>query len=106
MLSAMQYPHWLMVAGAVLVVAGFIGLAFAKTGPLSPITSQREMKAKRKRPNVNRNLPGHRSHLGRQSSRGRPRKAGNRKALSGGFRAFSLAFDLRLRLDAGGSGDN
>ena len=24
--SAMEYPHWLMVAGAVLVVAGFIGL--------------------------------------------------------------------------------
>ena len=27
MLSAMQYPHWLMVAGAVLVVLGFIGFA-------------------------------------------------------------------------------
>ena len=24
----MQYPHWLMVAGAVLVVLGIIGLAF------------------------------------------------------------------------------
>jgi hypothetical protein len=23
----MQYPHWLMVAGAVLVVLGFIGFA-------------------------------------------------------------------------------
>jgi DNA-directed RNA polymerase alpha subunit len=30
MLSAMQYPHWLLVAGAVLVVVGFIGLAFRK----------------------------------------------------------------------------
>jgi hypothetical protein len=28
MLSAMQYPHWLMVTGAVLVVLGFIGSAF------------------------------------------------------------------------------
>jgi hypothetical protein len=28
MLPAMQYPHWLMVAGAVLVVIGFIGFAF------------------------------------------------------------------------------
>jgi hypothetical protein len=28
MLSAMQYPHWLMVVGAVLVVIGFIGFAF------------------------------------------------------------------------------
>ena len=24
----MQYPHWLMVAGGVLVVIGFIGFAF------------------------------------------------------------------------------
>ena len=29
-LSGMQYPHWLMVAGAVLVVVGFIGFAFQK----------------------------------------------------------------------------
>jgi hypothetical protein len=26
----MQYPHWLMVAGGVLVVIGFIGFAFQK----------------------------------------------------------------------------
>jgi hypothetical protein len=26
----MQYPHWLMVAGAVSVVLGFIGFAFHK----------------------------------------------------------------------------
>jgi DNA-directed RNA polymerase alpha subunit len=26
----MEYPHWLMVAGAVLVVVGLIGLAFQK----------------------------------------------------------------------------
>src|ERR1700694_557610 len=26
----MEYPHWLMVAGAVFVVVGFIGLAFHK----------------------------------------------------------------------------
>jgi hypothetical protein len=30
MLSAMEYPHWLMVAGAVLVVLGFTGFAFHK----------------------------------------------------------------------------
>ena len=24
----MQYPHWMMVAGAVLVVVGFVGFAF------------------------------------------------------------------------------
>ena len=27
-LSEMEYPHWMMVAGAVLVVLGFIGFAF------------------------------------------------------------------------------
>jgi hypothetical protein len=27
---AMEYPHWLMVAGAVLVALGFIGFAFSK----------------------------------------------------------------------------
>jgi hypothetical protein len=26
----MEYPHWLMVAGAILVVVGFIGLALQK----------------------------------------------------------------------------
>jgi preprotein translocase subunit Sss1 len=31
MLSAMEYPHWLMVAGAVLVVFGFIGFAFRES---------------------------------------------------------------------------
>ncbi len=30
MLSAMEYPHWLMIAGAALVVVGFIGFAFHK----------------------------------------------------------------------------
>jgi hypothetical protein len=29
-LSAMQYPHWLMIAGAVLVLLGFIGFAFSR----------------------------------------------------------------------------
>ena len=31
MLSAMEYPHWLIVAGAVLVVLGFVGIAFLKS---------------------------------------------------------------------------
>jgi hypothetical protein len=30
MLSEMEYPHWMMVAGAWLVVAGFIGLGFSR----------------------------------------------------------------------------
>src|SRR6476659_2629991 len=29
-LSEMEYPHWMMVAGACLVVAGFIGLGFSR----------------------------------------------------------------------------
>ena len=30
MLSAMEYPHWLIVAGACLVVVGFVGLTFRR----------------------------------------------------------------------------
>jgi hypothetical protein len=36
MLSAMEYPHWLMVAGAVLVVLGFIGFAFRQNSNAEP----------------------------------------------------------------------
>ena len=36
MLSAMEYPHWLMVAGAVLVVLGFIGFAFRQKRTVEP----------------------------------------------------------------------
>ena len=32
---AMEYPHWLIVAGAILVVIGFIGLAFRQK--LAPV---------------------------------------------------------------------
>ena len=34
-LSAMEYPHWLIVVGAILVVFGIIGLAFRQR--LAPI---------------------------------------------------------------------
>jgi LPXTG-motif cell wall-anchored protein len=30
MFSAIEYPHWLMIAGAFLVLSGLIGLAFRK----------------------------------------------------------------------------
>jgi heme/copper-type cytochrome/quinol oxidase subunit 2 len=36
MLSAMEYPHWLMVAGVVLVVLGFIGFAFRQNRNAEP----------------------------------------------------------------------
>jgi hypothetical protein len=29
-ISGMEYPHWLMAAGGVMVVVGFVGLAFQK----------------------------------------------------------------------------
>jgi hypothetical protein len=48
MLSAMQYPHWLMVAVAVLVVLGFIGFAFSKNRNLKPDHEATKMKAKGK----------------------------------------------------------
>jgi hypothetical protein len=31
----MQYSHWLMVAGGLLVILGFVGLAFRKSSPKS-----------------------------------------------------------------------
>lgn len=30
MLAAMEYPHWMIVAGALFIVLGFIGLAFRR----------------------------------------------------------------------------
>jgi hypothetical protein len=35
-LSAMEYPHWLMVAGAILVALGFIGLGFRQNRNVEP----------------------------------------------------------------------
>ena len=47
MLSAMEYPHWLMVAGAVLVLFGFIGLAFSRNrNAVNEGTHEAGMKAK------------------------------------------------------------
>ena len=36
LLSSMQYPHWMMVTGAVLVVFGFIGFAFRQNRNVDP----------------------------------------------------------------------
>ena len=36
-LQALQWPHWLIVAGAILVVLGLVGLAFhRRPAPLEP----------------------------------------------------------------------
>ena len=35
--SAMEYPHWLIVAGAILVVLGLVGFAFRqRLAPIEP----------------------------------------------------------------------
>jgi len=36
----MEYPHWLMLAGAILVVLGFIGFAFSKNRNLAQADDQ------------------------------------------------------------------
>ncbi len=50
MLSAMEYPHWLMVAGAVLVAFGFIGFVFSqnRNGPIDERSRAQQPKAKGK----------------------------------------------------------
>jgi len=30
LLSSIELPHWLMIAGAILIAIGFLGLAFAR----------------------------------------------------------------------------
>ena len=30
LLSSMELPHWLMIAGAILIAVGFVGLAFTR----------------------------------------------------------------------------
>ncbi len=45
----MGYPHWLIVAGAILVAIGFIGLAFRRNRNVEPNHGPPEMKANWKR---------------------------------------------------------
>ena len=46
MLSAMEYPHWLIVAGSVLVMLGFLGFVFCQNRNVEPDHDATEMKAK------------------------------------------------------------
>jgi hypothetical protein len=46
LLSGMQYPHWLMVAGAILVVLGFVGFAFRQNRNDEPDREPTEAKGK------------------------------------------------------------
>jgi len=45
----MEYSHWLIVAGAVLVAIGFIGLAFRRDSDVEPNQESTELKANWKR---------------------------------------------------------
>ncbi len=45
MLSGIQYPHWLMAAGAILVVFGFLGLAFRQNRTVEPGHEPTDIKA-------------------------------------------------------------
>lgn len=36
MLAAMEYPHWMIVAGALFIVLGFIGFAFHRNRKPEP----------------------------------------------------------------------
>jgi len=40
-----EYPHWMMMAGAILVAVGFIGLAFHRNRIVEPDHKPPEMKA-------------------------------------------------------------
>ncbi len=38
--SSMEYPHWLIVAGAVLLMLGFVGLALRQRGVEAELNDQ------------------------------------------------------------------
>ena len=63
-LAAMQYPHWLMIGGAVLVALGFIGFAFRQNkNVVGPDHDATEMKTK-----GNNQKGGHIDRIGSQES--------------------------------------
>jgi hypothetical protein len=73
----MEYPHWLLVAGVVLVVLGFIGLALRQKRDVELDHEQTEVKANGKRDGRDSNaatLPlGHGArHLKRAKPSGPP----------------------------------
>jgi hypothetical protein len=56
----MQYPHWLMIGGAVLVALGFIGFAFRQNkSVVEPDHDATEMKTK-----GNNKKAGHNDRIG------------------------------------------
>ena len=65
----MEYPHWLMVAGAVLVVVGFIGLAFHKSYS-EPVENNPKQAAPADDPHVSRCRTLYLWHVSHHSLRG------------------------------------
>jgi hypothetical protein len=57
-----EYPHWMMVAGAILVAAGFIGLAFHRNRNVQ--TDQREQVKSYDAPEPETDLPEDRGTRG------------------------------------------
>ena len=57
-ISEMQYPHWLMAAGGVLVAVGFVGFAFQRNvkpaeqaiAPLEELSQPRPLSTRRPPP--------------------------------------------------------
>jgi hypothetical protein len=78
----MEYPHWMMMAGAILVAAGFIGLAFHR----------------------NRNVETDHKKLGRERVN-RSQTVAAKQSLQGGAQRAHRIGDVLLRLkDDGVSG--
>jgi hypothetical protein len=70
----MQYPHWLMAVGAVLVVIGFVGIVFHRNNAAlisdNPEQTSPDDEANRARPNGNglsRPTPSERLTAARES---------------------------------------
>ena len=62
--SSMEYPHWLMVAGAVLLVFGLIGVALRQRA-VRPNSMRLRLAMRRGGPRLRPNLLRHRPPIGR-----------------------------------------
>jgi|tagenome__1003787_1003787.scaffolds.fasta_scaffold20990109_6 hypothetical protein len=44
MFSALDYPHWIMIAGSLLVAFGFLGIAFSRNRNGMPVRNEESIK--------------------------------------------------------------
>ncbi|MFK4499203.1 hypothetical protein ABIF90_000655 [Bradyrhizobium japonicum] len=69
MLSGIEYPHWFMLAGAVLVLAGLIGGHSKETDKLPKISCENPLHLKStNRPSNRRRVPNRVENPARQSA--------------------------------------